>query len=144
MGYSADLADGLAQLLMDAGIGVYRPDGPAYTATETGITIASVPDTPDRLITITDYTVEDTDLADATTGMQVRMRAGPDPRDVMRLSDAVFDLLHNRRRFLLSSVYVGLCWRQSETPMGVDVHGRIERSANYYLRTTRAASNLYD
>lgn len=143
MGYSTDFVDGLAQLIRDAQIGVYRVGG-VYAATETGITIASVPDAPDRLITLTNYTVDDTDLTDTTTGVQIRMRGGTDPRDVMDISDAVFDLLHNRRRFVLGSIFVGLCWRQSETPMGVDVHGRIERSANYYLRTTRAASNLYE
>lgn len=144
MSYSTDLIDGLAALLQEAGIATYRPDGPAYTATETGLTVAVVPPAPDRLITLTDYPVDDTDLTDATTGVQVRMRAGPDPRAVMAISDDVFDLLHNRRSFHLGPVFVGLCWRQSEAPMGTDVHGRIERSANYYLRTSRSSPNLYD
>lgn len=144
MGGSGDLVGGLAQLMEAGSLAVYRPEGPAYTTAETGITISTMPDAPNRLICLTPYSVNDTDLTDAITGVQVRMRAGTDPRALLDLSDGVFDLLHNRRGFWLGDVFVALCWRQSEAPMGQDAHGRDERSANYYLQVSRTASHLYE
>jgi hypothetical protein len=142
--YTSDLVDGAALLLTSAGLGVYRPTGPAYTPEETGIVIASMPDAPDRAICLTPYTVDDDVTSDAITGLQVRMRAGFDPRDLMALSDAVFDQLHNRRGFWLGAVNVAVSWRASEVLLGQDAHGRDERTSNYYLRTTRTSPHLYE
>lgn len=143
MTYTVDLTDGLAALIADTGLATYRPDG-VYTDTETGITVGVIPDAPDRILCLTPYPVEDTDLTDATTGIQVRMRAGRDPRDAQRLSDALFDLLHNRRGLLVGGIHVALCWRQSQAWIGQDAKGRMELTANYYLRTTRTATYVYD
>lgn len=143
MGYTGDLLDGLAQLLADAGLGIYRPSG-IYTAAETGITFSVVPDTPDRLICLSTYAVEDSDLSDAITGVQIRIRAGRDPRDVNTLADEVFDLLHNRQRLDLGTAWVALLWRQSQALIGQDTHGRMELAANYYARVNRPASHLYE
>lgn len=143
MGHTNALVDGLASLIAGAGLAVYRPNG-IYTSGETGITVAIVPDTPDGVICLTPYPVEDTDLTDAVTGIQVRMRQGRDPRLVEDLAEDVFDLLHNRRGLVLGGIQVALIWRQSQAPMGQDVHGRQEISANYYARTTRPAPHLYE
>lgn len=144
MAYTGDLIDGIAELLQLAGVAVYRPDGPAYTPDETGLTIANMPDAPSRLICLTPYAVDDSDLTDAITGVQVRMRAGTDPRALLALSDAVFKELHNRRNLTIGGSYVALMWRQSEAPMGQDAHGRDERSANYYAQVSRGATHLYE
>jgi hypothetical protein len=72
------------------------------------------------------------------------MRAGHDPTALNDLADDVFDLLHGREGFYLRTVRVGLAWRQSQALMGQDEHGRMELSANYYLRTTRPASYVND
>ncbi|MEV0114461.1 minor capsid protein [Streptomyces sp. NPDC050844] len=130
-------------LVAETGLAVYRPDG-IYTAAETGITFSVLPDAPDGAVCLTPYPVEDTDLTDAVTGVQVRMRRGHDPRLVEQLADDVFDLLHNRRGLVLGGVHVALIWRQSQAPMGQDVHGRQEISANYYARTTRPSPHLYE
>lgn len=143
MGYTTSLMDGLASLIADAGLGVYKPDG-LYATDETGVLFTVMPDEPDRVIVLTSYPVEDTDLTDAITAVQVRMRAGRDPRDVDGLADGLFDLLHNRRGLVLGGVQVALIWRQSQAPMGQDVHGRQEISANYYARTTRPSPHLYE
>lgn len=139
----ADIAEGLARLLAQARIGVYRTDSP-YTADETGIFIASMPDAPDRAICLAPYPIEDTDLTDSITAVQIRIRAGVDPFDALATSDQTRDLLHNRRRFYLGAVSVALCWRQSQASLGADVHGRQELAANYYLRTSSSAPNLYE
>ncbi|MGD6750992.1 minor capsid protein [Streptomyces sp. BH105] len=143
MGYTNSLTDGLASLIAGAGLAVYRPNG-IYTTGETGITIAIMPDTPDGVICLTPYPVEDTDLTDTVTGIQVRMRQGRDPRLVEQLAEDIFDLLHNRRGLVLGGINVALIWRQSQAPMGQDAHGRQEISANYYARATRTSPHLYE
>lgn len=144
MGSTGDLIVGIAELLQLAGVGVYRPDGPAYTTAETGITISTMPDAPNRLICLTPYAVDDSDLTDAIEGVQVRMRAGTNPLDLLALSGAVFNELHNRRGAVLGETTVALMWRQSEAPMGQDAHGRDERTANYYAQVSRGATHLYE
>lgn len=72
--------------------------------------------------------------------MQVRLRAGRDPRHVQDAADALFDLLHGREHYQLGGVHVALSWRQSQAWIGQDEHGRMELTANYYMRTTRAAT----
>lgn len=143
MAYTGAFLDGLAALIAEAGLAIYKPDG-IYTAAETGLFFTVMPDEPDGVVCLTAYPVEDTDLTDAITGVQVRMRAGRDPRAVDQLADDVFDLLHNRRGLALGGVQVALIWRQSQAPMGQDVHGRQEISANYYARTTRPSPHLYE
>ncbi|WP_232788697.1 minor capsid protein [Streptomyces odonnellii] len=143
MGYTTDLLTGLAVLMDGGGLGVYRASG-VYAAGETGITIAKVPEAPDRIICLTPYPVEDTGGTDVITGVQIRMRAGPDPREVLDLADVVRDLLHGRENFYLGPVRVALAWRQSQGLMGQDAHSREELSANYYLRTSRSAPYVHE
>ena len=142
MSYTADLLDGLARLIHDAGLGTYRPDG-VYAPGETAIAIAAAPPAPDRAIILAAYPVtESAALTDTTTGVQVRTRAGADPRDVDRLDDAVFELLHGAGPFTFGSARVQLLYRASGAPIGADSAGRMERSSNYYARAHRAHPNL--
>ena len=140
MSYTNNLIEGLAGLIADAGIAVYRPDG-VYADGETGITEAVMPDTPDRIVCLTPYPVEDSALTDTVTGMQARLRAGRDPRDVTTLADALFDLLHGLQQTTVGGIYIALAWRQSEAWIGQDAQGRMEKTANYYLRTVRTFPN---
>jgi hypothetical protein len=142
MSYTVDLLDGLARLLDAAGLGTYRPDG-TYGPGETAITIAAAPPAPDRAIVLAAYPVTDSpQLTDTTTGVQVRTRAGADPREVDALDDAVFDVLHGGGPYLFGAVRVQLLYRVSAAPIGADAAGRMERSANYYARAHRAHPNL--
>ena len=143
MAYTTDLLTGLAELIADAGLARFDPDG-QYGDDETGVIFTVLPDQPERVIVLTAYPVEDTDLTDAVTGIQARMRCGRDPRDVETLADELFALLHNRRGTVLRGVRVALIWRQSQAQMGQDTHGRQEITANYYARTTRPAPHLYE
>lgn len=140
MGFNADIFDGLAKLIQTAGIATYRTTG-VYTAGEIGITFGVTPDKPDRNITITTYPVTDTDLTTVTTGVQIRLRAGRDPRDVENLSDALYNLLHNRKHYRLNDVPVELSWRQSAAWLGQDSDQRMERVENFYMHAERAAPN---
>ncbi|GAU67684.1 hypothetical protein SSP35_05_02510 [Streptomyces sp. NBRC 110611] len=142
MSYTVDLLDGLARLLDSAGVGTYRPDG-VYEASETAITIAATPPAPDRCICLSAYPVTDSPvLTDTTTGIQVRTRAGPDPREVDALDDAVFDVLHGAGPYQWGAAWVQLIFRASAVPIGADDSGRAERTSNYYARAHRAARHL--
>ena len=146
MGHTRSLLEGLAALLELAGLGVYRSEvtDEPYADDETAIVLHRLPEAPDRVIALTPYPVEDTGLTDVTDGIQIRMRAGTDPRDVADLADAVRDLLHMREATVLGTVRVSLIWRQSQAPMGQDTHGREEISSNYYLRSNRPAPHVHD
>ncbi|MFF9199959.1 minor capsid protein [Streptomyces sp. NPDC014779] len=142
-GYTTTFLDGLGVLLDAAGICVWRPGG-VIAPGETGLFSAIVPDEPDRALGMTAYPVEDTDLTDAITGVQLRMRAGRNPDDVNDLADAVFAELHNRQHYVLGTVHVALSWRQSQAWIGQDAHGRMELTSNYYFRTVRSGPYLID
>ncbi|MEV7441042.1 minor capsid protein [Streptomyces sp. NPDC091204] len=142
MTYTVDLLDGLARLLHSAGVGIYRPDG-VYAAGETAITIAALPPAPDRVICLAAYPVTDSPvLTDTTTGIQVRTRAGADPREVDALDDQVHEVLHGSGPHRFGAVPVQLVFRVSAAPIGADASGRWERSANFHARAHRAHPNL--
>lgn len=137
MSHETDLLAGAAELLATEGVGVYDPPG-VLPADVTGIVLGRLSDDPDRAIGLTTYPVADDDSTDSVTGVQARIRAGTDPLDVLTLSDAVFAVLHNRRSWTAGGVWVEISWRNSEAWIGQDTRGRMERSANYYLRTVRS------
>jgi hypothetical protein len=136
------LVEGLAEMLTAAGLGIWRPAG-VYTATETGITVAMMPPEPDRAICLTPYPVTDGPTTEGVIGVQIRMRAGRDPRAVTDLADAVFNVLHNRAHATLGGILCPLIWRNSQAWIGADSRDRMELTANYYLNVSRpAGANL--
>ncbi|MFE7316408.1 minor capsid protein [Streptomyces sp. NPDC057555] len=142
MSYTADLLDGLARLLAEHGVGAYRPDG-RYAPGDAALTIAAVPPAPDRVICLSAYPVQDSPaLTDCITGIQVRTRAGADPREVDALDDAVFDVLHGAGPFLWGAARVQLLYRTMSAPIGADDAGRMERTSTYYARAHRATQHL--
>jgi hypothetical protein len=143
MSYTSSLLDGIAGLLAEAGVGVFRPDG-VVEETETGIFRAVMPDQPDRALGLTAYPVEDSEHTDAITGVQIRMRAGRDPDAIDDLADLVFDELHNRQHYACGGIHVALSWRQSQAWIGQDAHGRMELTSNFYFRTVRSGAHLID
>lgn len=141
MGHTSSIVTGLAELLDSAGLGVFRPDG-VYEDDEVGIFLHRMPEAPDKAYAITPYPVEDTGLTDVTDGLQIRMRAGPDPRELLDMADAVRDLLHMREGLVVGGVRLSLIWRDSQAPMGQDEHGREEISSNYYARSSRPSAHV--
>ncbi|NUS78462.1 MAG: hypothetical protein HOV70_20000 [Streptomyces sp.] len=142
-GYTSSLLDGIAGLLAEADIGIFRPDA-VISDPDTGIFRGVMPDTPERALGLTAYPVVDDDTTNAITGVQIRMRAGRDPDAVDDLADLVFDVLHNRRQYRINGVYVALSWRQSQAWIGQDVRQRMELTSNFYFRTVRSGSHLID
>lgn len=137
MSFLVDLVDGIARTLDTAGVATYRPDG-IYTAAETAITDTVMPDSPDRAVVLTAYdTADDPALTDCTVFLQVRTRAGPDPREVAALDEAAFAVLHGLTRHLFGTARIGLIKRDNTAPLGRDTLGRFERTSNYTIRAQR-------
>ncbi|MEU6222239.1 minor capsid protein [Streptomyces sp. NPDC047042] len=141
--HDVDLLVGVAELLAAEDVGVYSPSG-ALPADGTGIVLGRVPDGPDRVLGLTPYPVADDDSTDSVTGIQVRMRAGTDPLDLVQLANSVFTVLHNRLSWDARSVRVEISWRASQAWIGQDSRGRMELTGNYYFRTVRFGSHLND
>jgi hypothetical protein len=136
-----DLVDGLARTLAAAGVATYRPSG-AYTAGETAITDTVLPDKPDRAVVLTAYdTTDDPALTDCTLAVQVRTRAGLDPRECADLDEAVFAVLHGLRDQTYGTAALRFMKRDNTAPMGRDANGRHERTSNYTIRAQRPASD---
>jgi hypothetical protein len=137
-----EIVDGLAKLLDAAEVATYRPDG-VYETGETAITDTVMPDSPDRAVVLTAYdTANSQNLTDTTVFVQARTRAGPDPREVAALDDALFEVLHNSGPFLFGTARVVLITRQSAAPLGADALGRFERTSNYTVRAHRPHPRL--
>lgn len=139
-GWTTNLLGGLAQLLADAGVGTWHPDGSPYVAGDTAIVIAALPPAPDRAVALAAYPVSDhVSQADVTVGVQVRVRAGRDPREVQDLDDAVFEALHGLEELVLGGVSVVQIYRRSSAALGQarDPNELWERSSNYYVDAMR-------
>ncbi|MBL1107983.1 hypothetical protein JK361_25910 [Streptomyces sp. 5-8] len=141
--HDTDLLTGIAVLLDTEGVGVYSPDD-VLPQDSTAVVLGRMPDGPDRALGLTPYPVADDDTTNAITGIQVRMRAGTDPTDLVQLGNGVFSVLHNRQHYTAGGVHVALSWRQSQAWIGQDDRGRMELTANYYFRTTRSGPHLID
>lgn len=145
-GWTTQLITGLAEHLAAAGVGVWRPNGPIYTAAEVGILDRAVPQSPDRLITLAAYPLGSTmqGMADHDTAVQIRLRGTTDPRVCDDLADAVYELLNSASNLTFGGVRVVQMWRQSYTSLGQDGSQRWERSENYYLQTMRPTGHNTD
>jgi len=142
-GFEVQLLTGIAQLLATANLGTWRDTG-VYTAAETGIVFDTVPQSPDRVITLTDYVVsDDPTLSDSVIGVQVRTRwGGQDPRPVKDLDGSIFDALHGLEGVdLTGGIHIVNMFRRSGTSMGQDANNRWGRSSNYYATVHRPSQN---
>lgn len=127
---------GLAEMLNDAGIGVWNPTG-VYTADQVGITLSAVPQEPDQLIVLTARPISDDPvLNDSITAVQIRHRGLPNnPRGVLDRDDAVFDLIQGIHDTEIGGLPIVVAWRQGGGPLGQDQNLRWEHASTFYLRT---------
>ena len=140
MGFETDLTNGFAVLLSTAGIGQWRPDGTAYTGILPAITVRKMPEAPNAAITLSTFDVSNEPaLSVSVIGLQIMTRAaGADPRGTDDLSAAIFDQLHGRTRFALSTgVQVTSVYRKSSISLGEDDVLRWTTSSNYYVEVWR-------
>lgn len=138
----AEVVDGLARLLAEHQVAVYRPDG-VYAAGETALTDTVMPEQPDRVICLTVYAAEESPaLTDTAFAVQVRTRAGTDPRETAALDEQVFAVLHGLHHLALATVRIMLVHRVSAASLGADPVGRFERTSNYRVRGHRPHPRL--
>lgn len=141
--FDSRIIAGLAQLLEGAGLGVWRDDGSAYDLAEVAIIDRDVPTLPDKIITLTDYPIDNAadGLADYELGVQIRVRGTTDPRVCRDLASEIYDLLEASGFQLLGSgadeVAIVDIRRQSYTSQTSDPQGRWESSHNYYVAAMR-------
>ena len=144
-GYETNLLTGIATALASAGLELtYQATG-AFTALQTALVVGKVPQTPDRLVTLAAYGVQDDPtLSDTITGVQVRTRAqGEDPRPVNDLDSAIFGYLQGKTSWTLSTgIYVVEIHRHSgPSSLGQDDAKRWMLSSNYYATCWRPGTN---
>lgn len=141
MSFTGDVLTGLAQYLADGGVGTYLPSGAYPPGSDAPIFIADMPGTPDRLIVLTAYPVDDSpSLSDSTVGVQVRTRgAASSAASVDDLDDAVFDRLHGARGITAGAVRIVQVHRRSGAPMGIDGNRRHGRTSNFYVTAHRTS-----
>lgn len=143
-----ELLYGLAELLADAGVGVWRPDGPAYTAGEVGILLEDLLEDPDELVVLNSYDLDraafgiPAEVPVDAVAIQIRTRTAPGIAGSRRLDDAVYDLLEGAERLDLGNGVV-LCnvYRNSAGPLGRDAQDRRERVSNFYALVERPTAH---
>lgn len=143
MSFTSDMFAGLAQVLVDAGVGSYSPTT-AYAPTDTAIVSKVLPADPDNAIALTFYPVsDDATLGDSVIGIQVMTRAaGTNADAVDALDDAVFAAFQSLPDQTLSTgIDVLIIERRSGTSMGKDDVQRWMRSSNYYAQVYRPATH---
>lgn len=137
------LCVGLIRHLADLELCAWSPTG-VYPAAAAGAFLVTVPNLPDRALTLSPYQVlDDPDQAMSTIGVQVRTRwAGADPRATLNYAGAIFDALHGLGPVVLpGGVSISQCLRRSSTPMGQDGSKRWSWADNYYVDVDRPSSN---
>lgn len=137
--------EGFARHLADADVGAWSAAG-AYASDQTGIVIGVIPQSPDQVIVLASYGVEDDPtLSDSTIGLQVTTRwGGQDPRHVDRLSSKVFDQMQGLYGAILpTGVHVNHVARQSHTSIGQDANGRWRTVQNFYCASHRPSAHRF-
>lgn len=117
-----------------------RPDGPdpIYLDSEVGIHGVVMPESPDEAIAMNLYPVQET--PDTIVGAQFRMRARDDGR-LDLFEDALSNIWLDRWGGTLGSIrLVSAAWA-SGASLGQDQSGRLERTANVYLRVERTLAH---
>lgn len=143
MSFTGDVLKGLAAYLAAGGVGTYQPSGAYPSGTADPIFLGDMPGTPDRLIVLTAYPVDDDpSLSDSTVGIQVRTRgAAGSAGSVDSLDDAVFERLHGARGITAGAVHIVQVHRRSGAPMGIDGNRRHGRTSNYYVTAWRPSQH---
>jgi hypothetical protein len=129
-----DLLTGLAQMIADTGIAVYRPTG-VYQPGETGVTFKASPQNIDRCIMLMCVPITDGAMVPMGRWMvQAYVRGLPnDPMDVEDLGDAVFDLWQGATNITLGSTHAIQILRQGSVGNGQDDSKRWTRIDRYLL-----------
>jgi hypothetical protein len=146
-GFTVKLATGLAELLAAAGVGEWAPSSPRTGTPVSWITIGDMPETPDQIVCLTPYDASPLSAgADVLVPVQVRTRGDRAPATAVDLQDAVYEVLHGRRRTTLGTVpnqvMVVQIVRRNAAQMGKDELSRWQWVSTYDVNVNRVTSNL--
>lgn len=131
-----DLFNGIAAILVTAGVGVLASDA---TPDDIAIVLGDLPQEPSQVIAITPYAVaSDPLLNESIIGAQVMLRGTTDPRSVLDVSAAVFNEFQGLENRDFGSMHLALMWLQSGRLDGKDDAKRWLSSENYYCRVNWA------
>jgi hypothetical protein len=126
-----ELTTALCEILAAADVGVWRPDGPAYTVAEVGIFYGPIDPDPDRAVGITVYgSTDDVQTALAVRRVQIRIRGARGARaGADQIAGQVFTALQRLSR----TRGIAHVHRESSAQLGTDANARRERADNYLI-----------
>jgi len=128
MSYARDLLTGIAQMISDTAIAVYKPAG-AYGAADNAIVFGVWPQAPDRCVVLNYTPMVLATMIPMERGLlecHVRGRAG-DPFDAAETADALRDLLHGIRAKPFGAVNVIQILHRNSVPLVQDANRRMEQ-----------------
>ncbi|OPC83006.1 hypothetical protein B4N89_20550 [Embleya scabrispora] len=144
--WTTSLIDGLAQLLHDAGLGVYRPTG-TYAAADIAVVAGVLPPMPDRVYCLSLYgTVRPSGLADVRVSIQGRAR-GPagDSRSADYVADPIRDYLDGYRAVTVGGIRISQILHASGPGvLGLDGSNRPGRTDNFAITAERPTTHYPD
>lgn len=125
------LLHAFGELLDAAGVGMWRPDGPAFAFTDVGIFAGPVDESVDSGIGLTIYDWGDPyPVGVSTRRVQVRYRGPRDEQNgANRLASAGFTALQGLARV----AGLSLVRRVAVAPLGTDANSRQERADSYFV-----------
>lgn len=138
--FESRFLDGIAARLGTSGAATWRPDDSAYAAGETGIVLGGLPQSPDRVVALDTYNIDDDpSMSDSVLGLQVKTRwGGQDRRPVLDLAGGIYDALHGLHDVdLTTGVRLVQCLIRSHTSIGQDDNARWRRVQNFYCTVHR-------
>lgn len=146
-GFTTKLATGLAELLATSGVGEWAPSSQRAGAPAPWITIGDLPETPDQVICLTPYDATPlTAGSDIVVPVQVRTRGDRLPATAVDLQDAVYEVLHGRRRTTLGTVpnqiMIVQIVRRNAAQLGKDDLSRWQWVSTYDVSVNRVTANL--
>lgn len=141
MSDSTDFLDGVIAKLVADGRGVWRT-GSKYLATETGITDASMPDDPDKMLALTTYLAGGGSdrLPIDRFGLQLRVRGDTSRRTALAMRDACKVSLDGLAGLAWGAISLNRMWAISSPPMGRDAAGRWIEAVHFYANVNVAAT----
>lgn len=120
----------VATILAGAGVGAWRPAGPAIGAAEVGLYAGDLPPHPDQGVGLAVYSGTDPVTSVPLRFVQLRIRGTPgDPFSASRIAGAAFAALHDT----YPRGGIARITRTSFAPLGTDTNGRPERTDNYLI-----------
>ncbi|MFJ4286404.1 minor capsid protein [Paenarthrobacter nicotinovorans] len=134
MSYVKDLLTGIAELIADSSIAVYKPNG-VYGAAETGIVFGVWPQSPDRCVVLNYTPVNLATMIPMERGiLEVHVRgAQGDPFGASDTAAAVRDLLQGMTAKPLGSSNIIQVLHNNSVPLVQDANRRFEHVETFIL-----------